>query len=57
MATIKTKDIKNMSKEDIEKTMKDLKLELIRSKITSSKGSRKSKEIKKIIARILTLTK
>ena len=57
MTTIKAKDIRNMSKEDIERTMKELKLELIKSRINSSKGSRKSKEIKKIIARILTLKK
>ena len=36
---------------------KDLKLELVKSRLNSSKGSRKSKEIKKIIARILTLKK
>ncbi len=57
MSTIKNKDIKNMNKEEIEKTMKDLKLELVKSRLNSSKGSRKSKEIKKIIARILTLKK
>jgi len=57
MSTIKAKEINKMSKEEVEKTMKDLKLELIKSQLNSSKGSRKSKEIKKIIARILTLKK
>ena len=55
---LKTKDIENMNKEDREKKLKELKLELIKSKVGASKtGSSKIKEIKKIIARILTLNK
>ncbi len=56
MATLKVKDIQKMSKEEREKKIKELKLELIKSKISSSKtGSSRIREIKKIIARILTL--
>jgi ribosomal protein L29 len=56
MATLKFKDMKKMNKEELEKKMKELKLELIKSKVSASKsGSSKIKEIKKIIARILTL--
>jgi len=45
-----------MSKEEQKKKIKELKLELIKSKVSASKtGSSKIKEIKKIIARILTL--
>ncbi len=58
MATLKTKDIQKMSKEEKEKKIKELKLELIKSKVSASKaGSSKIREIKKIIARILTLNK
>jgi ribosomal protein L29 len=58
MATLKTKDIQRMSKEEKEKKIKELKLELIKSKVSASKaGSSKIREIKKIIARILTLNK
>jgi len=58
MATLKTKDIQRMSKEEREKKIKELKLELIKSKVSASKtGSSKIREIKKIIARILTLNK
>jgi len=58
MASLKSKDIQNMSKEDREKKLKELKLELIKSKVGASKtGSSKIKEIKKIIARILTFNK
>lgn len=52
------KDVKNMSKEERDKKLNELKVELIKSKATSSKastGSSKIKEIKKIIARINSL--
>lgn len=58
MTTIKSKDIQKMSKEEKEKKFNELKLELIKSKVSASKaGSSKIKEIKKIMARILTLNK
>ncbi len=58
MATLKFKDIQKLSKQEREKKFKELKMELIKSKVKSSKtGSSKIKEIKKIIARILTLKK
>ncbi|MEK6875293.1 MAG: 50S ribosomal protein L29 [Nanoarchaeota archaeon] len=58
MAVLKIKDIKNMSKEDIEKKLKELKFELIKSKANAAKSGKSNKrEIKKIIARILTLNK
>ena len=56
MATLKIKNLSNMSKGDREKKLKELKLELVKSKVGASKtGSSKIKEIKKAIARILTL--
>ncbi len=57
MANLKGKDIKEMGKEGREKKLKELKMELIKSKANSQKGSSRSKEIRKIIARILTLNK
>ena len=58
MASLKPKDIKIMSKEDRNKKLKELKLELIKAKVGVSKtGSSKIKEIKKIIARIHTFNK
>jgi len=58
MTTLKTKDIQRMSKEERERKIKELKLELIKSKVNASKtGSSKIREIKKIIARILTFNK
>ena len=52
----KKQDFKNMSKGDRDKKMKELKLELVKSKVSGSKaGTAKVKQIKKMIARILTL--
>ena len=53
---MKFKDIQKMSKEDREKKLKELRLELIKSKVNASKtGTSKTREIKKIIAKMLTL--
>ena len=55
---MKFKEISKMSKKDIEKKLKDLKLELIKSKANATKGgSGKAKQIRRIIARINTLNK
>ena len=55
---MKAKDIRNMEKTDREKKLKELRLELVKTQANASKtGSSKAKEIKKIIARILTLNK
>ena len=55
MATLKFKEIKNMSKADKEKKIKELKMELVKARNSASqKGNSKIKELKKIIARILT---
>ena len=56
MAILKSKEIKNMKKDDKEKRLKELKLELIKSKSKSSQGkSQKTREIKRTIARLLTI--
>jgi len=53
---MKFKQLKEMSRENREKKLKELKLELIKAKSISTKtASSKSKQIKKIIAQILTL--
>ncbi len=58
MASMKAKELRKMGKEERERKLEELKLELIKSKVNASKtGSSKKREIKKIIARILTLNK
>jgi ribosomal protein L29 len=52
----KSKEIQTMSKEDRKKNLQELKLELVKSRASASKtGSSKIKEIKKRIARIMTI--
>ncbi len=56
MAILKTTDISKMSKKEIEGKTKELKMELIKNKISSGKGGKmKTREIKRTIARLLTL--
>jgi ribosomal protein L29 len=53
---MKFKEIEKMDEKERAKKMKDLKFELIKSKANAAKtGGSKTKEIKKIIARIHTL--
>jgi ribosomal protein L29 len=56
MPTLKFKDIQKMSKQEREKKLKELKFELTKSHVSASKaGTSRIKEIKKIIAKMLTL--
>jgi len=52
MAILRSKEIRNMSKEEMENKLRDLKIELIKAKAQKGK---KIREIKRTIARILTL--
>ncbi len=56
MAILKSKEIIKMSKEDRDKKMKDLKMELVRAKVSANKTKAKTKEIKRAIARLITFT-
>jgi len=56
MAVLKKKDIKNMNEKERKQKINELKLELIKRKSDSGKQSKiKTKEIKKAIARLLTV--
>ena len=58
MTTLKSKEIKKMSRDERQKRLKELKMELIKSKINASKNKGpRAREIRKIIARILTIDK
>ena len=58
MGILKNNEISRMSEKEINEKLGELKLELIKSKITSSKsGKTKIKEIKKTIARLLTFNR
>jgi len=55
MASLKSKELKKMNKGERERKLKELRIELVKSKANPSKKGSKIKEIKKIIARILSL--
>ena len=56
MAILKTRDIRDMKDEEKRTKLKELKLELAKSKSKSTQGgSLKIREIKKTIARLLTI--
>jgi len=58
MATLKARDIIKMSKEEISKKMEELKMELVKARVAASKtGNSKVREIKRLIARLLTIEK
>ena len=52
---MKFKEIQKLSEKDREKKMKELKTELIKSRTGTAKQGSKQKQIRKIIARMLTL--
>ena len=56
MAILKSKEIRAMKKEEKEKKLKELKLELVKASSKNVQGSSsKTREIKKTIARLLTI--
>jgi len=53
---MKFKEIKDLNKQDRDKKLKELKMELVKQKVNASNtGGSKAKQIKRIIARINTL--
>jgi len=58
MATLKSKDIRGMSKEGRMEKLEELKMEMVKARVNASKtGNSKVREIKRLIARIFTLNK
>ena len=58
MPKIKAKEIRKMSKEEKNKKLEELKMELIKARVNASKtGNSKVREIKRLTARIITLNK
>ena len=58
MATLKGKEVRKMTQSEREKKLLELKLELIKSKASASKGgTSKIREARRAIAKILTFNK
>jgi len=55
MAILRQKDLIKMSEKEREEKLKDLKFELVKSNVAANKTNAKTKEIKRAIARILTM--
>ena len=55
MAVLKITDARKLSVKEQADKMKELKLELVKSGATNNKAKAKTKEIKRAIARLLTL--
>ncbi|MCX6749451.1 MAG: 50S ribosomal protein L29 [Candidatus Pacearchaeota archaeon] len=55
---LKASEINKMTKDEKNKKMEELKMELLKARVNASKtGNSKVKEIKRLIARIITLNK
>jgi ribosomal protein L29 len=54
---MKAKEIREMKQEERNKKLKELKMELIKSGANEQNSNSKKKEIKKTIAKILTINK
>jgi ribosomal protein L29 len=54
----KNKELKNLNKNEAEKKIKELKMELVKAEVSKAKaGTSKIKQIKRMIAQIITLDK
>ena len=56
MANLKHTDAKKMNDKEREAKLKELKIELVRSNVTAQKSNAKHRQIKKSIARLLTIS-
>ncbi|MBS3099951.1 50S ribosomal protein L29 [Candidatus Pacearchaeota archaeon] len=55
---VKFKELSKLQKKDIDKKLDELRLDLVKARVTASKGGKvKIKEIKQTIARLLMLRK
>jgi len=57
MAILKAKEVRKMNTKDREARLKDLRLELVKANVTANKTNAKTKEIKRAIARLITINK
>ena len=58
MAILRARDISKMSEKERNSKIKDLKMELIKEKVSIGKGGKlKTREIKKTIARLITINR
>lgn len=54
MALLKQSDVAKMGRDEIASRLKELKVELARAHVTAHKTTAKTKELKRVIARLMT---
>lgn len=57
MAIIKKYEMKKMSFEEKNEKIKHLRMEIVKANVTANKSNAKTKEIRRTLARLLTLNK
>jgi len=58
MAKVKAAEIRKMTSEEIKKKLEELKVEMIKARVSANKtGNSKLKEMRRLLARILTIEK
>ncbi len=58
MAILKSKEIAKLNSREIEEKIGELKMELVKEKVSAAKGGKlKTREIKRTIARLLTFNR
>jgi ribosomal protein L29 len=57
MAVLKMKEIQGMPAEERKKKIAELRLELVKANVTANKTNAKTKELKRALARLLTVQK
>ena len=55
MAVLKMKDAKTMNKKERDEKLSELSFSLVKANVTANKASAKTKEIKRAIARLLSI--
>lgn len=57
MAILKAKDARKMSKKDLDQKISELRFEIVKGGVTANKTNAKSKELRRTLARCITISK
>lgn len=57
MAILRAKDARKMSKKDITDKIKEIRFEIVRAAVTANKQNAKTKELKRTLSRLITISK
>jgi ribosomal protein L29 len=57
MALLRAKDIHKMNKEDRKEKLREIRFELVKAGVTANKAKAKTKELKRALSRLLTISR